>query len=111
MDLSNDERGWIMTCLSGIGQPVDSSRVVTLLILGAACVLGASIICIDILIRQFPGKRGFRIQDSDTFLSASLSLSFGVMVKYFATNPKNPSLTAFSFSQRYTACSLLPKSL
>ncbi|KAK5174801.1 Zinc transporter [Saxophila tyrrhenica] len=63
MGLSNDERGWVMTCLSGI-----------------ACVVGASMICIDILIRQFPGKKDFRIQDSDTFLSASLSLSFGVML-------------------------------
>ncbi|KAK0366978.1 Zinc transporter [Friedmanniomyces endolithicus] len=63
MGLSNDERGWVMTCLSGI-----------------ACVLGASIICVDIIVRQFPGKKNFRIQDSDTFLSASLSLSFGVML-------------------------------
>lgn len=45
-----------------------------------ACVLGASIICVDIIVRLFPGKKDFRIQDSDTFLSASLSLSFGVMV-------------------------------
>ena len=52
-----------------------------------ACVLGASVICIDILIRQFPGKQNFRIQDSDTFLSASLSLSFGVMV--FPIPPNN----------------------
>ncbi|KAM0716206.1 hypothetical protein Q7P37_007651 [Cladosporium fusiforme] len=63
MVLSNDERGWVMTVLSGI-----------------ACILGASVICVDIIIRQFPGKRNFRIQDSDTFLSMSLSLSFGVML-------------------------------
>jgi ZIP family zinc transporter len=63
MVLSNDERGWVMTSLSGL-----------------ACILGASVICIDIIIRQFPGKRDFRIQDSDTFLSMSLSLSFGVML-------------------------------
>lgn len=63
MVLSNDERGWVMTSLSGV-----------------ACILGASVICIDIIIRQFPGKRDFRIQDSDTFLSMSLSLSFGVML-------------------------------
>lgn len=47
---------------------------------GIACILGASVICVDIIIRQFPGKRNFRIQDSDTFLSMSLSLSFGVML-------------------------------
>ncbi|TKA29749.1 hypothetical protein B0A50_03112 [Salinomyces thailandicus] len=63
MPLSNDERGWVMTILSGF-----------------ACVLGASVICIDIIVRQFPGKKNFRIQDSDSFLSASLSLSFGVML-------------------------------
>lgn len=63
MSLSNDEKGCIMTLLSG-----------------TACVFGASIICVDIIIRQFPGKKNFRIQDSDAFLSASLSLSFGVMV-------------------------------
>jgi ZIP family zinc transporter len=63
MVLTNDERGWIMTILSGV-----------------ACILGASVICIDIIIRQFPEKRDFRIQDSDTFLSMSLSLSFGVML-------------------------------
>jgi ZIP family zinc transporter len=63
MVLSNDERGWVMTILSGV-----------------ACIVGASVICVDIIIRQFPGKRDFRIQDSDTFLSMSLSLSFGVML-------------------------------
>ncbi|KAK5118340.1 hypothetical protein LTR62_002853 [Meristemomyces frigidus] len=63
MALSNDERGWVMTILSGV-----------------ACVLGASIICVDLIIRRFPGKKDFRIQDSDSFLSASLSLSFGVML-------------------------------
>ncbi|KAK3109559.1 Zinc transporter [Teratosphaeriaceae sp. CCFEE 6253] len=63
MGLSNDERGWVMTSLSGI-----------------ACVLGASIICVDLIVRLFRGKKNFRIQDSDAFLSASLSLSFGVML-------------------------------
>ncbi|PSK53170.1 hypothetical protein B9Z65_3370 [Elsinoe australis] len=63
MVLSNDTRGWIMTSISGV-----------------ACVFGASIICVDIIVRQFPGQKNFRIQDSDRFLSASLSLSFGVML-------------------------------
>ncbi|PPJ54017.1 hypothetical protein CBER1_03008 [Cercospora berteroae] len=62
MPVSNDDRGWIMSGLSGV-----------------ACIFGASFICIDILVRQFPGKKGWRIQDSDAFLSTSLSLSFGVM--------------------------------
>ena len=66
MGLTNDERGWILTVLSGI-----------------ACVVGASIICVDIIVRQFPGKRDFKIQDSNAFLSASLSLSSGVMVSTY----------------------------
>ena len=41
----------------------------------------ASIICVDLIIRQFPGKKNFKIQDSNTFLSTGLSLSFGVMVR------------------------------
>lgn len=41
----------------------------------------ASVICVDIIVRLFPGKGNFRVQDSNAFLSASLSLSFGVMVR------------------------------
>ena len=40
----------------------------------------ASIICVDLIIRQFPGRKHFRIEDSNEFLSGGLSLSFGVMV-------------------------------
>lgn len=47
---------------------------------GIACVLGAAIICVDIIVCRFSGMKGFRIQDSNAFLSASLSLSFGVML-------------------------------
>ncbi|TID14658.1 Zinc/iron permease [Venturia nashicola] len=61
--MDNDTRGWIMTGLSGI-----------------ACTVGASIICVDLIIQQIPGRRNFRIQDSNVFLSSSLSLSFGVML-------------------------------
>ncbi|KAF7502897.1 hypothetical protein GJ744_004935 [Endocarpon pusillum] len=63
MVLDNDTRGWIMTGISGI-----------------ACVCGASIICVDVIARLIPRYRNFQIEDSDTFLSASLSLSFGVML-------------------------------
>ncbi|CZT01217.1 related to vacuolar zinc efflux protein [Rhynchosporium agropyri] len=62
MKLDNDTRGWIMSAVSGI-----------------ACIIGASIICVDILIRLIPSKRNFRIQESDAFMASSLSLSFGVM--------------------------------
>ncbi|KAI0602979.1 ZIP zinc transporter [Biscogniauxia sp. FL1348] len=59
----NDVRGWIMCMVSGI-----------------ACVLGAAIICVDVVVRLLPGKSDFRIQDSNAFLACSLSLSFGVML-------------------------------
>ncbi|CAL3970733.1 hypothetical protein PZA11_007173 [Diplocarpon coronariae] len=62
-EMDNDTRGWIMCVVSGI-----------------ACVLGASIICVDLLIRCISSKRNFRIQDSGAFLASSLSLSFGVMI-------------------------------
>lgn len=61
--MSNDTRGWIMCCVSGI-----------------ACIMGACVICVDLLIRYIPGKADFRIQDSSSFLACSLSLSFGVMI-------------------------------
>ncbi|CAO2651579.1 Nn.00g041490.m01.CDS01 [Neocucurbitaria sp. VM-36] len=63
MVLANDTRGWIMAVVSGI-----------------ACTFGASIICVDLIIRQFPGKKHFKIEDSNAFLSTGLSLSFGVMI-------------------------------
>lgn len=50
------------------------------LVSGIACVIGSSIICVDVFVRLFPGKKDFRIQDSNTFLACSLSLSFGVMI-------------------------------
>lgn len=61
--MDNDTRGWLMCAFSGL-----------------ACILGASVICIDIPIRLIPSKRQFRIQESNAFLACSLSLSFGVMV-------------------------------
>ncbi|EDU42738.1 predicted protein [Pyrenophora tritici-repentis Pt-1C-BFP] len=59
MVLDNDTRGWIMTAVSGI----------------------ASIICVDVVVRLFPGKKNFKIENSNAFLSTGLSLSFGVMVE------------------------------
>ncbi|KAF2448149.1 glycosyltransferase family 69 protein [Karstenula rhodostoma CBS 690.94] len=40
----------------------------------------ASIICVDLVIRQLPGKKNFKIEESNSFLSTGLSLSFGVMI-------------------------------
>ncbi|KAI8295360.1 hypothetical protein K4K59_004622 [Colletotrichum sp. SAR11_240] len=72
-EIDNDTRGWIMSIVSGI-----------------ACIVGASAICIDILVRWLPGQRNFRIQESNVFLASSLSLSFGVML-YSALNSMLPS--------------------
>jgi hypothetical protein len=77
-----------MTCVSGIGilppYSRDLSPFVSCAVLThdgiSACTLGAAIICVDIIVQQFPGKRDFKIQESSVFLSASLSLSSGVMV-------------------------------
>ncbi|KAI1467275.1 Zinc/iron permease [Daldinia caldariorum] len=62
-ELGNDTRGWIMCLVSGI-----------------ACLIGSSIIYVDVVVRMLPGKKDFRIQDSNAFLACSLSLSFGVML-------------------------------
>nr|POF05936.1 zinc-regulated transporter 3 [Quercus suber] len=75
-----------------------------------ACVVGASIICIDIIVRLFPGQKNFRIQDSDRFLSASLSLSFGVMLfsaLYSMLPSAKRSLEAGGFSSAAAAWTLI----
>ena len=70
-----------MTSVSGVGVWLHALILyMDILTVVAACVLGSSIISIDYVVRLFPGKKHFKIQDSNTFLSASLSLSFGVMV-------------------------------
>lgn len=77
MGAKNDNRGWTMACISGFG---GTYALPCNWLTGLACILGSSIICIDLLIQKLPGKRDFRIQDSNAFLASSLSLSFGVMV-------------------------------
>lgn len=67
-------------------------------------MFGASIICVDIIVRHFPGKKDFRIQDSDAFLSASLSLSFGVMVRFSTNDVTRQRLTYYSSSRHCIAC-------
>lgn len=68
-----------MACVSGIGKLITQIQYAPLIFL-TACVVGSSIICVDLLVQRIPGKRNFKIQDSNSFLSASLSLTFGVMV-------------------------------
>lgn len=78
-----------MTCVSGLGAFFAASLSTLQSAvdrLSAACIVGSSIICVDLVIQRIPGKRNFRIQDNNTFLSSSLSLSFGVMVGPFLLN-------------------------
>ncbi|KAL2872599.1 Zn(2+) transporter ZRT3 [Aspergillus lucknowensis] len=63
MAASNDLRGWVMSAVSG-----------------AACVLGSSVICVDLLVRRFSPQSDFQIAHSNGFLSASLCLSAGVIL-------------------------------
>ncbi|KAL3480740.1 Zinc/iron permease [Aspergillus californicus] len=63
MAASNDLRGWVMSAVSG-----------------AACVLGSSIICVDLLLRRFSPRTNFQIVHNNSFLSASLCLSAGVIL-------------------------------
>lgn len=71
--MDHDLRQWYRyVCI--INEPRTDLNIVS------ACVVGSSIICVDLIIQRIPGKRNFRIQHSNAFLSSSLSLSFGVMV-------------------------------
>ncbi|KAJ5791239.1 uncharacterized protein N7518_008250 [Penicillium psychrosexuale] len=60
---ANDLRGWVMSTVSGV-----------------ACVLGSSIICVDVLVQVVSRRKSFQIANSSHFLSASLCLSAGVML-------------------------------
>lgn len=84
---SNDERGWIMTSVSALGEIVQKPNYSgSLLTVMVACILGASIIMADIPMRLIPRYKNFRIQDSTKFLSSSMALSFGVMVSLYPTH-------------------------
>ncbi|KAA8652404.1 hypothetical protein EYZ11_002885 [Aspergillus tanneri] len=91
MAASSDLRGWIMSAVSGV-----------------ACVLGSSVICIDVLLRRFSHRKNFQIVNNNAFLSASLGLSAGVMLftslysmlptslEYLTRAGLSPSLAAYS---------------
>lgn len=66
-----------------------------------ACVMGACVICVDLVIRYIPGKQDFRIQDSNSFLACSLSLSFGVMVRKPPIPPCRSLLVLFATTHRH----------
>lgn len=46
-----------------------------------ACVLGSAVICVDVVLRRLTHHKSFQIANSNNFLSASLCLSAGVMVR------------------------------
>ncbi|KAJ9203224.1 hypothetical protein DTO164E3_2695 [Paecilomyces variotii] len=63
MAASNDTRGWIMSAVSG-----------------AACILGSSVICVDLIVRKCSSRKDFDITSNNAFLAASMSLSAGVLL-------------------------------
>ncbi|GAO50854.1 hypothetical protein G7K_4973-t1 [Saitoella complicata NRRL Y-17804] len=64
MPLSDEDlQGWILACASGV-----------------ACIVGASVIFSDILIRRLPGRHDFDIKTDKKFLVGSLSLGSGVLL-------------------------------
>jgi hypothetical protein len=54
---------------------------VVFFVLICRAALGACLINLDLILHAFPRWRSFDIRESTTFLAASLSLSFGVMVR------------------------------
>ncbi|KAF7158647.1 hypothetical protein CNMCM5623_003707 [Aspergillus felis] len=93
MAANNDLRGWLMSGVSGI-----------------ACVLGSSLICIDVLLRRFSRRKNFQIVNSNGFLSASLCLSAGVMLftsLYSMLPTSKEYLTRAGFSTRAAAYTLI----
>ena len=79
MAASNDLRGWVMSAVSGVGKSTFCILVFASLY-SPACVLGSSVICADLILWRFSRRKSFQIVHNNTFLSASLSLSAGVMV-------------------------------
>ncbi|GKZ82435.1 hypothetical protein AnigIFM56816_007252 [Aspergillus niger] len=90
MAASNDLRGWVMSAVSGV-----------------ACVLGSAVICVDLVLRRLSRRKSFQIVHNNGFLSASLSLSAGVMLytslysmlptshRYLTRAGLSPSLAAY----------------
>lgn len=52
-----------------------------ILSISLACILGSGIICVDLILRTITRRKSFQIVNSNGFLSASLCLSSGVMVR------------------------------
>jgi ZIP family zinc transporter len=76
---SNDLRGWVMSAVSGVGE-CRGLQLYKLSLIIIACVLGSSVICVDVVVQVLSRRKSFQIANSSNFLSASLCLSAGVMV-------------------------------
>ncbi|KAJ5751983.1 hypothetical protein N7520_008900 [Penicillium odoratum] len=93
MAASNDLRGWVMSAVSGV-----------------ACVLGATVICADLIVRRVTNDKTFQIANSNNFLSASLCLSAGVMLftsLYSMLPTSKEYLTRAGFSPSASAYTLI----
>lgn len=89
--LDSDTRGWTLSIVAGLGTsdtPLCGGPSLTRA--PPACCFGATIICVDFLVRLIPSQKSFRIQDSNAFLASSLSLSFGVMVRVSPPGLESP---------------------
>jgi ZIP family zinc transporter len=63
MELTNDQKGWVLTAASAI-----------------TCILGSFVICFDLIYKWFKPASDFQLRESKSVLIASLSLSSGVLL-------------------------------
>lgn len=63
MELSNDQKGWVLTAASAV-----------------TCILGSFVICFDLIYKWFKPASDFQLRESRSVLIASLSLSSGVLL-------------------------------
>jgi zinc transporter, ZIP family len=74
-------------------------------------MLGAFLICIDLVVCKIPGRQNFKVERSNAFLSSSLSLSFGVMVSQLADFMRHVNVVFQLFSALYNMLPSAKKSL
>lgn len=77
---------------------------------GIACVLGSAVICVDLILRKCGARKNFQITSSNAFLSASLSLSSGIMLfssLYSMLPTSKKYLTRAGLSAQASAYSLI----
>lgn len=86
MELTNDQKGWVLTAASAV-----------------TCILGSFVICFDLIYKWFKPASDFQLRESRSVLIGSLSLSSGVLLftslykllpealEYFEDTPAIPS--------------------